>query len=151
MIKKVLFILMALAFYHDAHGSSVVQPIVNSEIQTQITNVIKSQEAAWNRGDLDAYMQGYWQDEKMRFVTNSRFRFGWHDTLALYKKHYPDAEALGKLRFTIHDIQVLSEKAAMVVGRWELDRTKDNPKGVFTLLVENKQGSWVITHDHTSE
>ena len=154
MIRRALLMLIFCALSQWSHaGEAVVADKIkaNKGIVDAITNVIKSQEAAWNRGDLDTYMQGYWQSEQMRFVTNSRFRFGWEETLALYKKHYPDADALGKLVFTIEDTVVLSTEAAMVVGRWELVREKDNPKGVFTLLVERKHNRWVITHDHTSE
>ncbi|GGI90061.1 YybH family protein [Shewanella gelidii] len=119
--------------------------------QEEITQVITAQQQAWNQGDLDSYMKGYWQSEHMRFVTQNDFRYGWEPTLAAYKKHYPNKAALGELKFTIHHIQLLSDVAAIVVGRWELTRQKDNPKGVFTLLMEKIEEQWLITHDHTSE
>ncbi|WP_330149248.1 nuclear transport factor 2 family protein [Shewanella xiamenensis] len=117
----------------------------------EITQMLKGQEDAWNRGDLDAYMQGYWQSEQLRFVSNGKFRYGWEETLAAYKKNYPDKEALGKLKFTIKEIKMLSNYAAMVVGRWDLKRQKDSPTGVFTLLVEKIDDRWVITMDHSSD
>lgn len=116
-----------------------------------ISQVIQEQEAAWNRGDLDSYMQGYWNNDKMRFVSGNKFRYGWESTLAAYKKNYPDKATLGTLKFTIKDIKMLSNYAAMVVGRWQLTRAKDQPSGVFTLLVEKIDDRWVITHDHTSD
>lgn len=72
----------------------------------EITQMLKGQEDAWNRGDLDAYMQGYWKSEQLRFVSNGKFRFGWEDTLAAYKKNYPNKEALGELKFTIKEIKI---------------------------------------------
>ncbi|WP_065204484.1 YybH family protein [Shewanella woodyi] len=116
-----------------------------------IAQVLKAQEAAWNRGDLDAYMQGYWNNEKMRFVSGDKFRYGWEETLAAYKRNYPDKATLGTLKFTIKEIKMLSNYGAMVVGRWQLTRAKDKPGGVFTLLVEKIDDRWVITHDHTSD
>ena len=116
-----------------------------------IAQVMTEQEAAWNRGDLEAYMQGYWHSDKMRFVSNGKFRYGWDETLAAYKQHYPDKATLGQLKFTIKDIKMLSNYAALVVGRWELTREKDSPKGVFTLLFEKIDDKWVITHDHSSD
>lgn len=116
-----------------------------------ISQVIQEQEASWNRGDLDGYMQGYWNNDKMRFVSGDKFRYGWESTLAAYKKNYPDKATLGTLKFTIKDIKMLSNYAAMVVGRWQLTRAKDQPGGVFTLLVEKIDDRWVITHDHTSD
>lgn len=151
IIQRIMLALLFCTVSHWSYAKEIAIDSDTSRIVKEITSVIKSQEVAWNRGDLDTYMQGYWNNAQMRFVTNSRFRFGWEETLALYKKHYPDAAALGELAFTIEDTQVLSDKAAIVVGRWELIREKDNPKGVFTLLVERKQDRWVITHDHTSE
>lgn len=117
----------------------------------EIAKVIADQESAWNRGDLDAYMQGYWNNEKMRFASGKKFRYGWAETLAAYKKNYPDKATLGQLKFTINEIKMLSNYAALVVGRWQLIRAKDNPNGVFTLLIEKIDDRWVITHDHTSD
>ncbi|QLE83733.1 nuclear transport factor 2 family protein [Shewanella sp. Scap07] len=116
-----------------------------------IAEILSQQEAAWNRGDLDNYMRGYWNNEKMRFVSGNKFSYGWEKTLAAYKKNYPNAAALGQLKFTIEETKMLSNYAALVVGRWELKRAKDNPNGVFTLLVERIDDRWVITHDHSSD
>jgi uncharacterized protein (TIGR02246 family) len=140
MIKKGLFALLILM----AFSASAVPT-------DDISQVIQEQEAAWNRGDLDEYMQGYWNNDKMRFVSGDKFRYGWESTLAAYKKNYPDKATLGTLKFTIKDIKMLSNYAAMVVGRWQLTRAKDQPHGVFTLLVEKIDDRWVITHDHTSD
>ncbi len=116
-----------------------------------IVQLLKGQEEAWNRGDLDAYMQGYWQNEQLMLISNGKFRNGWDETLAAYKKNYPDKESLGELTFTIKEIKMLSNYAAMVVGRWDLKRLKDTPTGVFTLLVEKIDDRWVITMDHSSD
>ncbi|NRD71726.1 DUF4440 domain-containing protein [Shewanella sp. VB17] len=116
-----------------------------------ITQVLMDQQDAWNSGDLDGYMQGYWNSEKMGFVSGDKLRYGWKETLAAYKKNYPDKASLGTLQFTIKEIRMLSNDAGMVIGRWQLTRTKDQPSGIFTLLVEKFDGRWVITHDHTSD
>lgn len=115
-----------------------------------ITQMLKDQQNAWNRGDLDAYMQGYWKSEQLRFVSNGKFRYGWEETFAAYKKNYPNQETLGQLKFTIKEIKMLSNYAAMVVGSWDLQRQKDAPMGVFTLLVEKIDDRWVITMEHSS-
>lgn len=158
MIKHVM-LAITLLFALDAHAAAedeVVHTVPTDNISysvptEEITLVMQAQEAAWNRGDLDAYMQGYWQSDKMRFVSNGKFRYGWSNTLAAYKQNYPDSAALGHLTFTIKDIKLLSNYAALVVGRWELARERDNPTGVFTLLFERINDKWVITHDHSSD
>lgn len=124
---------------------------VNAVPTDDIVQLLKGQEEAWNRGDLDAYMQGYWQNEQLMLISNGKFRNGWDETLAAYKKNYPDKESLGELTFTIKEIKMLSNYAAMVVGRWDLKRLKDTPTGVFTLLVEKIDDRWVITMDHSSD
>lgn len=117
----------------------------------EITLVLKNQEKAWNLGDIDAYMDGYWQSDKIRFVSGNKLRYGWSNILETYKKNYPNKAALGELTFTIKEIKMLSNYAALVVGQWQLLREKDKPNGVFTLLFEKIDDKWVITHDHTSD
>ncbi len=116
----------------------------------EINVMLQTQQEAWNRGDLDSYMQGYWHSDKLRFVTAKKFRSGWSEILAAYKKHYPNRETMGQLTFTVIDIKFFSNYAALVVGRWQLTRAKDKPNGVSSLLVEKIDGKWVITHDHSS-
>ena len=117
----------------------------------EIYKVLAKQETAWNNVDIDAYMQGYWQSDKLRFVSNGDFNYGWDNILASYKRSYPTPELMGKLHFTVKDIKLLSNYAALVVGRWELTRVKDHPSGVFTLMMERIDDKWVITHDHSSD
>ncbi|MGL4475062.1 MAG: YybH family protein [Shewanella sp.] len=116
-----------------------------------IMAVIRAQEQAWNQEDLDAYMKGYWNSPKLRFVSAGKFNYGWQEILAAYKRNYPNAQSLGKLSFTVKEIRMLSNYSALVVGRWQLKRVKDAPSGVFTLLIEKMDGKWVITHDHSSD
>ncbi|MGI1987058.1 YybH family protein [Shewanella glacialipiscicola] len=136
-------VLTALLLWVTCHVSAVPTD--------EITQMLKGQQDAWNRGDLDAYMQGYWKSDRLRFASNGKFHFGWDEALATYKKNYPNKEAFGELKLTIKEIKMLSNYAAMVVGRWELRRPKDAPTGVFTLLVEKIDDSWVITMDHSSD
>jgi len=140
VLQRVLAALLLLVTCH-----------VNAVPTDDITQMLKGQEDAWNRGDLNAYMQGYWKNEQLRFVSDGKCSYGWEAALAAYKKKYPNKEALGELKFTIKEIKMLSNYAAMVVGRWDLRRAKDAPSGVFTLLVEKIEDRWVITMDHSSD
>ncbi len=116
--------------------------------------VLIVQRDAWNRADIDAFMKGYWQSEDIRFASGDAFKYGWHATLDGYRKAYPDAAAMGKLDFDLVEVRELSPDAVYVFGRWNLtraDEAKDKaPHGLFTLIVERKDGAWVITRDHTS-
>jgi uncharacterized protein (TIGR02246 family) len=122
-----------------------------AEPADDITRVLQEQEAAWNRGDLDAYMLGYWQDDRLSFISNGKIRYGWDKTLAAYRHHYPSRAAMGQLHFSFIDIKLLGDNAALVTGRWQLVREKDRPSGIFSLIFEKMADRWIIIHDHSSD
>ena len=151
-VKSVLTEKTISAVELDSQSVSLNEVNADSAIPTdRIRAVISRQEQAWNSGDIDAYMQGYWKSDSLRFVSGRKFSYGWDSILASYKKNYPDSARMGKLTFNVKEIKMLSNYAALVVGRWQLERIKDKPSGVFTLLIERIDDKWVITHDHTSD
>lgn len=115
-----------------------------------IRKVLAQQQQDWNSGKLEAFMQGYWKSDSLKFISSRGINYGWQATLDGYKKGYPTTEAMGKLTFTIISIEKLSDESAMVIGKWHLQRTKDEPQGHFTLLWKKIEGRWVIVADHTS-
>jgi ketosteroid isomerase-like protein len=115
-----------------------------------IRKVLAQQQQDWNSGNLESFMQGYWKSDSLKFISSRGINYGWQATLDGYKKGYPTAEAMGKLTFTIISIEKLSDESAMVIGKWHLQRTKDEPQGHFTLLWKKIAGRWVIVADHTS-
>lgn len=115
-----------------------------------IRKVMDEQAAAWNRGDLDAFMLGYWRSDKLAFVSGDTVTRGWQQTLDNYKKTYGTSEKMGKLTFSDLEITLLSKDAASVLGSWSLKRETDNPRGKFTLLWRKFRDGWRIVHDHTS-
>ena len=112
------------------------------------------QRDAWNRADIDAFMQGYWQSEDIRFAGGDVFKYGWQATLDGYRKAYPDAATMGRLDFDLVEVRELSPDAVYVFGKWNLTRADEDrekaPHGLFTLIIERKDGAWAITRDHTS-
>ena len=114
-----------------------------------IRKVMDDQAAAWNRGDIDGFMKGYWNSKKLVFVSSEVTR-GWQPTLDRYKKTYGSREKMGTLTFSDLEITVLSRDAAVVLGSWSLARANDNPRGKFTLLFRKFKEGWRIVMDHTS-
>ncbi len=116
--------------------------------------LIATQRDDWNRADIDAFMKGYWHSDEIRFAGGDSFRYGWQATIDRYRKTYPDAAAMGKLDFELLEVRELSPTVVYVFGKWSLLRAIDPkdkpPHGLFTLIVERKDGAWVITRDHTS-
>lgn len=120
-----------------------------AKISDNIRAVMNKQAADWNRGDIPAFMEGYWKSDQLTFVS-SRVTKGWQPTLDNYKRSYPDKSAMGTLTFSDLEITVLSKDAALVLGSWSLKREKDNPGGKFTLIFRKFKDGWRIIHDHTS-
>lgn len=115
-----------------------------------ITNLLEKQRLAWNRGDLEGYMNGYWKSDSLLFVGKDGPKYGWKTTLENYKKSYPDDDAMGMLTFNILQINIIDIKNAFVLGGWKLKREKDEPQGFFTLWLRRIKGEWKIVSDHTS-
>jgi len=121
-----------------------------SQDRQAILKVLHTQQLAWNRGDVDVFMQGYWHSDSLVFVGKTAPTYGWQTTLDHYKKSYPDKATMGELIFTITKVDVLDKTNAFVLGGWHLKREKGDVGGYFTLWFKKIDGQWVIVCDHTS-
>jgi uncharacterized protein (TIGR02246 family) len=121
----------------------------SQDMAAQIHAVLQDQVEAWNRGDIEGYMQGYWKSDSTVFVSGGSILHGWKNVLERYKKNYGTKDRMGRLEFRELTVRFLSPTAAIVHGVWKLRRTTDTPWGRFTLIVEKKQDGWRITQDHT--
>jgi ketosteroid isomerase-like protein len=122
----------------------------NPKTEASIRAVLDAQAAAWNRGDLEGYMDGYDRSPNTEFVGGDSITRGWQQVLDQYKKRYNSREKMGTLTFSDIEITVLSKDAALVLGRWRLKREKDEPHGTFSLLFRKTKAGWRIVHDHSS-
>ena len=143
-MKKILLFVFSLGLLISANAQTT------TTADQAIRRVMADQESAWNRADLEAFMGGYWKSDSLTFIGSRGVTNGWQATLDSYKKGYPDAEAMGKLTFTILTLEILSPESAYVIGKWHLARTKDELGGHFTLLWKKIDGKWVIVADHSS-
>ena len=120
-----------------------------NEINT-IKKILSSQQECWNNGDIDGFMQGYWNSEKLVFTSlNHKPAYGWKNTLERYKNSYPTKTSMGELRFEILNLKLISKTTATLKGKWELIRQKDHPNGLFWLDIEKFDNNWLITKDST--
>ena len=116
----------------------------------EIRAVMAAQVAAWNRGDIDGFMDGYARSQATEFVSGDKMTRGWQVVRDRYRKKYDAREKMGRLAFSDIKITPLSADAAIVLGRWQLVRQRDKPHGIFTLLFRRTPAGWRIVHDHTS-
>jgi ketosteroid isomerase-like protein len=116
-----------------------------------ITQLLTTQQQAWNRGDIEAFMEGYVQGEELIFTSGSKVRRGWKETLTRYQERYgEDSSTMGKLSFEVLGIQSLGADGAVVLGRWKLSGLESPAGGVFSVVLERADQGWLIVHDHTS-
>lgn len=120
------------------------------EAAPAITEAMKTQEIAWNNGDVEGFMAAYHRSDSLVFIGRSGLNYGWQRTLDNYRKSYPDAEAMGRLNFENLEIQQIGDHSAFVVGRWTLYRTADTLSGHYSLIWQYLDSRWVITADHSS-
>ena len=122
----------------------------DTKAEAAIRAVLDAQRDAWNRGDLEGYMDGYDRSPQTEFVGGDTITRGWQTVLDFYKKKYSSREKMGVLTFSDLEITMLSKDAALVLGRWHLKRASDEPHGTFSLLFRKTKAGWRIVHDHSS-
>lgn len=118
--------------------------------KTIILQILDQQTKAWNRGDLESFMNGYWKNDSLCFIGKSGVTYGWNNTLDNYKKGYPDTAAMGKLHFDILSVKRLSPEYYHIIGKWYLQRSIGDVSGHYTLVFRKIKGEWVIISDHSS-
>ncbi|HET7897459.1 MAG TPA: DUF4440 domain-containing protein, partial [Flavisolibacter sp.] len=121
-----------------------------SSDEGQIRKLLATQTEEWNRGNLEGFMQTYWKNDSLMFIGKNGIQWGWQETLANYRKSYPDTTAMGRLSFDILVIKKLSPEYYYVVGKWMLQRSIGNISGHYNLLLQKIKGQWVIVADHSS-
>jgi uncharacterized protein (TIGR02246 family) len=139
---KILLFVMAIAL--------PITCLCQSNDEAEVRNVLAKQNAAWNRGDIDAFMVGYWENDSLMFIGKSGVTYGYKNTLANYKRNYPDTTVMGKLTFTLIQVKQLSPEYFHVTGKYYLTRTIGDASGHFTLVFRKIKSKWVIISDHSS-
>ncbi len=123
----------------------------NSPEQKQILEVLDKQTESWNKGKLEKFMEGYWKSDSLKFIGKNGITYGWQNTLANYQKRYPDKASRGVLKFEIISVDLISEDAAFVIGKFFLTRPQQgDTNGHFSLLWRKINGRWLIVADHSS-
>ena len=115
-----------------------------------IKEILNAQKECWNNGDINGFMEGYWNSKELIFTSLSHEPvFGWENTLERYKNSYPTKESMGKLKFEFLDLKLISKNTASMKVKWELIRKSDNPNGLFWLDLRKFDKKWLITKDST--
>ncbi len=142
MQKLLLLLLIACLGQLKAGGQSAAEKA--------ILKILDDQTLYWNKGDLNNFVKGYWNNDSLMFIGSSGVVYGYQNTLTRYKKSYSDTSKMGRLRFEILHIKNLSPEYYYVVGKWFLQRSIGDLSGHYTLLIRKIKGEWKIVADHSS-
>lgn len=134
----------------------VLSPVIEAQSQTEVADrkailaVMKMQELAWSKNDLDGFMQGYWRSDSLKFFGSNGITYGYEQTLMNYKKRYPSADYSGTLSFKIHTISKINDGAYYVMGEYFLARNVGDANGTFMIIFKKIDGQWRIVADMSS-
>ncbi|QIE59453.1 nuclear transport factor 2 family protein [Rasiella rasia] len=142
---RIVYILLFSIFYL----SCVAQKDVEAD-KSAILSVMKNQEIAWSKNDLEGFMQGYWKSDSLKFYGSKGLTKGWQQTLDNYKKGYPTKDHSGTLTFKVDDISPIEENSYWVMGRYFLKRTVGDANGNFLIIFKKIDGAWKIVADMSS-
>lgn len=117
-----------------------------------IKHLLVAQVEAWNKGNLEGFMGGYWHSPDLTFFSGGDIAKGWQAALQRYQRRYQGTgKEMGHLEFQDLNIDLLGPRAAVVTGKWQLTMSDGKtPHGLFTLILKRLQNGWRIVHDHTS-
>jgi len=142
--KAILCVLFAIV--------AVAQGPRANDSKTAVESVLRMQQEAWNRHDLEGFMTGYWNSQELTFFSEAKESRGWQATLDRYRARYASpGHEMGKLEFGDLRVEMLGPEAAFVRGEWHLTLSDGKtPHGRFTLVFRKFSNGWKIVHDHTS-
>lgn len=115
-----------------------------------IRKILSDQTTAWNAGNIEEFMKGYWNNDSLMFIGKSGVTYGYQNTLMNYKKNYSNSDEMGTLTFDLIKVQRLSRDFYFVVGKWHLKRKVGDVGGHYDLIFRKIKGSWFIVSDHSS-
>ena len=150
-MKQLFTLFILILFSCSINNTKTIEPIKQgpNEIDA-IKEMLTTQQECWNNGNIDGFMEGYWNSEKLIFTSATHSpAYGWENTLERYKNSYPTKESMGEFRFEILDVRLTSTTTSNLFGKWELIREKDHPNGLFYLDLEKFDENWLITKDST--
>jgi ketosteroid isomerase-like protein len=141
-MRKLFCFFLAISLIQHARAQSADEQ--------SIRKILNDQTIAWNNGNIEEFMKGYWNNDSLMFIGKSGVTYGYQNTLMNYKKNYNNADAMGTLSFDLIKVQPLSPDYYFIVGKWHLKRKIGDVGGHYNLLFRKINGTWVIVADHSS-
>lgn len=148
LIPTLILIILSSCTIKNSENTSIAKQ--NPVEIMAIKKVLDIQQQCWNNGDIDGFMEGYWNSKELIFTSlNHKPEYGWKNTLERYRNSYPNKKSMGEFKYEILDLKLTSSSTSTVKGKWELIRENDNPNGLFWLDINKFEKDWLITKDST--
>ena len=144
-MKKYILVICTLILSQTGFSQTTEQ-----EDKEAILAVLKAQRLAWSDNNMEAFMEGYWKSDSLKFYGRNGVTYGWDNTLERYKQAYPTPDHTGILSFKINDISKITDDAYYVMGEYHLKRTVGNATGIFMIIFKRIDGEWKIIADTSS-
>ena len=121
-----------------------------NEVEAAVRDVFEAGCMAWNRGDLDGYLESYWDSDQTLWISNGSLTRGREAIIAAYKSRFSDPPQMGKLTLSELEVEVLTPTDAIAFGHWMLALDEESSQGFFTVQLRKIDGSWFYVSDHSS-
>ena len=144
-MKKLILVICTLILSQTGFSQTTEQ-----EDKEAILAVLKAQRLAWSDNNMEAFMEGYWKSDSLKFYGRNGVTYGWDNTLERYKQAYPTPDHTGILSFKINAISKITDDAYYVMGEYHLKRTVGNATGIFMIIFKRIDGEWKIIADTSS-
>ncbi len=116
-----------------------------------IRKILSTQSDAWNKGDLDGFLETYWKSDDLVFFSGGTISKGHKAVADRYAKRYKaEGKEMGKLEFSGLEVEMMGTDTAFARGKWKLEMKAEKPEGLFTLILKKTPDGWKIVHDHSS-
>lgn len=156
--RRIGLILMAVAASQILMVGCATQPSATkqsatdneiSESKAAVRSLLQSQADAWNRGDLDGFLQAYSGSPDLMFFSNGRTFRGRAQIEAVMRERY--RRGMGRLWFGEPHFAFVTPDAAAIFGEWRVQLPDGQERsGLGTAVIRKTNGDWRIVHDHSS-
>jgi len=131
-------------------SKSSQEPVLDKvQVESNVGALLEAQLVQWNLGNIDGFMEGYWDSPEMRFVSSKSVIMGHPKLTEMYKKSFPKRDDMGKLKFAVNDKKWMGEEVLSVLGQWEVLTEDTTRSGNFCLFFMEVDEGWRIVEDHT--
>lgn len=121
-------------------------PDPEKEIYEQMTKMLD----AWNRHDLDAYLDGFLRSDDIVLVVEGESIRGWDLLSKAFHSGYPNPSEMGTVTFDRMQVQMLGPDLGFVLVWYTIAFPKKKQFGTDTIIMKKVAAGWREMSSHTS-